>query len=84
MRVGLTGGIGSGNSVVAELFGDRLVVDEGLMEKLRVRFQERGIRMAAINRNQAEIPEHATVLPNARGTAQGGGAPCGRRGERRD
>jgi nicotinamide-nucleotide amidase len=71
-----TGGLGPTSDdltkpVVTELFGDRLVHDEGLMEKLRVRFQERGIKMAALNRNQAEIPERATVLPNARGTAPG-------------
>ena len=71
-----TGGLGPTRDdltkpVVAELFGRDLVLDEALLEQLDRRFSERGIRMAAINRTQAEVPRGATVFPNSRGTAPG-------------
>lgn len=71
-----TGGLGPTRDdltkpVVAELFGRELVLDEALLEQLNRRFSERGIRMAALNRSQAEVPRGATVFPNSRGTAPG-------------
>ncbi len=71
-----TGGLGPTRddmtkTVVAELFGKRLVLDPGLLAGLEARFQRLGRAMPAINRAQAEIPEGATILPNARGTAPG-------------
>src|SRR5947209_4266461 len=57
--------------VVAELFGKRLVLDEGLLASIEARFQRLGRPMPAVNRTQAEVPEGATVLPNPRGTAPG-------------
>lgn len=71
-----TGGLGPTRDdltkpVVAELFGRELVLDEALLEQLSSRFSERGIRMAAVNRTQAEVPRGAVVFPNSRGTAPG-------------
>ena len=78
-RTGLvitTGGLGPTRddmtkTVVADLFGKRLVLDERLLAGLEARFQQLGRPMPALNRTQAEVPEGATVLPNPRGTAPG-------------
>ncbi|HYT04218.1 MAG TPA: competence/damage-inducible protein A [Gemmatimonadales bacterium] len=71
-----TGGLGPTRddmtkTVVAELLGKRLVLDQALLASLAARFQRMGRPMPAINRAQAEVPEGATVLPNPRGTAPG-------------
>jgi len=71
-----TGGLGPTRddmtkSVVAELLGKRLVLDERLLASIQARFDRMGRPMPAINRTQAEVPEGAVILPNARGTAPG-------------
>jgi nicotinamide-nucleotide amidase len=71
-----TGGLGPTRddmtkTVVAELFGKRLVLDERLLASIQARFDRMGRPMPAINRTQAEVPEGAVILPNARGTAPG-------------
>jgi len=71
-----TGGLGPTRddmtkTVVAELLGKRLVLDEHLLASIAARFQRMGRPMPAINRTQAEIPQGATTLPNPRGTAPG-------------
>src|SRR5205823_14279819 len=71
-----TGGLGPTRddmtkTVVAELFGKRLVVDDALLAGIEARFQRLGRPMPAINRTQAEVPEGAAILPNPRGTAPG-------------
>ena len=71
-----TGGLGPTRddmtkSVVAELFGQPLVLDERLLASIQARFDRMGRPMPAINRTQAEVPEGAVVLPNPRGTAPG-------------
>jgi nicotinamide-nucleotide amidase len=72
-----TGGLGptrddETKTVVAEMLGRRLVLDEGLLAALEARFQRMGRSpMPAANRSQAYVPEGATVLPNPRGTAPG-------------
>src|SRR5204863_5263307 len=71
-----TGGLGPTRddmtkSVVAELLGKRLVLDERLLASIQARFDRMGRPMPAINRTQAEIPEGATTLTNPRGTAPG-------------
>src|SRR5438309_2172372 len=71
-----TGGLGPTRddmtkTVVAELFGKRLVLDEGLLAGIAARFQRLGRPMPAVNRTQAEVPEGATILPNPRGNAPG-------------
>ena len=72
-----TGGLGptrddETKTVVAELLGRPLTLDEGLLLALEARFQRMGRwPMPAANRCQAYVPEGATVLPNPRGTAPG-------------
>ena len=71
-----TGGLGPTRddmtkTVVADLLGKRLVLDERLLAGLEARFKRLGRPMPAVNRTQAEVPEGATVLPNPRGTAPG-------------
>jgi nicotinamide-nucleotide amidase len=71
-----TGGLGPTRddvtkTVVAELFGKRLVLDEPLLAGVAARFRHLGRPMPASNRGQAEVPEGATILPNPRGTAPG-------------
>lgn len=71
-----TGGLGPTRddmtkTVVADLLGKRLVLDEQLLAGLEARFQRLGRPMPALNRSQAEVPEGAAVLPNPRGTAPG-------------
>ena len=72
-----TGGLGPTRddltkTVVAQLFGRRLVLDEALLRSLEARFRRLGRwPMPGINRSQAEVPEGAVVLPNPRGTAPG-------------
>src|SRR5207302_9303756 len=71
-----TGGLGPTRddmtkTVVADLLGKRLVLDERLLAGLEARFKQLGRPMPAVNRTQAEVPEGAVVLPNPRGTAPG-------------
>ncbi|MGH7567374.1 MAG: competence/damage-inducible protein A, partial [Gemmatimonadales bacterium] len=72
-----TGGLGPTRDdltkrVVADLFGRRLILDDGLLRALEARFRRLGRwPMPPANRTQAEVPEGATVLPNPRGTAPG-------------
>lgn len=71
-----TGGLGPTcddvtRPAVAELFGRRLVPDADVLERIRLRFAARGLEMPGVNSVQAEVPEGALVLPNARGTAPG-------------
>src|SRR5205085_4223145 len=71
-----TGGLGPTRddmtkTVVADLLGKRLVLDERLLAGLEARFKQLGRPMPAVNRTQAEMPEGALVLANPRGTAPG-------------
>jgi nicotinamide-nucleotide amidase len=71
-----TGGLGPTTDdftkpVIADLYGRQLIVDEEYLEKLRVRWQQRGMEMPAANRTQAEIPEGAEIVRNPLGSAQG-------------
>jgi len=72
----VTGGLGPTHDditkyAVAKFFNSPIVLNAGLYEKLRKRFAERGRVMPAVNRNQAEVPQKATILPNPIGTAPG-------------
>lgn len=72
----LTGGLGPTEDdltreVVAEQLGRALVEDVGITDAIRTRFEMRGWRMPEINRRQAMVPQGATVLANANGTAPG-------------
>ena len=72
-----TGGLGPTRddltkTVVAELLGKRLVLDDVVLRALEARFRRLGRwPMPDSNRNQALVPEGATVLSNPRGTAPG-------------
>src|SRR5207244_321033 len=71
-----TGGLGPTRddmtkTVVAQLLGKRLVLDEQLLASIEARFKRMGRAMPAINRMQAEVPEGAALLANPRGTAPG-------------
>ena len=71
-----TGGLGPTSDdvtreAVARALGRRLVLHPETLRRIERRFQAMGLRMAAVNRKQAEIVEGAEVLPNANGTAPG-------------
>ena len=71
-----TGGLGPTSDdftkpVIASIYGRELIVDEVYLEKLRVRWQQRGMKMPESNRTQAEIPEGADIVRNPVGSAQG-------------
>lgn len=72
-----TGGLGPTRddmtkTIVADLFGKRLVLDAGVLRGIEARFKKHGRwPMPDANRGQAQIPEGATVLPNPRGSAPG-------------
>src|SRR5437667_7238715 len=46
-------------------------VDEAIVDRIRQRFERRGLTMPAINRRQGMVPRGAVVLENPRGTAPG-------------
>ncbi len=71
-----TGGLGPTSDdftkpVIAALYQRKLVVDEEYLEKLRLRWRQRGMEMPAANRTQAEIPEGVEIVRNPVGSAQG-------------
>lgn len=71
-----TGGLGPTTDdftkpVVAAMYGRPLVFDPGWFAVVEQRFTARGMKMPVINRNQAEIPQGARLLPNTRGSAPG-------------
>ncbi len=57
--------------VVSTVLGLPLREDVAIAEAIAARFASRGWPMPANNRRQANVPEGAVVLPNARGTAPG-------------
>jgi len=63
-----TGGLGPTRddmtkTVVAQLLGKRLLLDERLLASIKARFDRMGRPMPAVNRTQAEVPEGAVILP---------------------
>jgi nicotinamide-nucleotide amidase len=72
----MTGGLGPTEdditrAAVARLLEVPLDLDETIADRIRDRFQRRGLTMPEINRRQAMVPRGATVLPNPNGTAPG-------------
>lgn len=72
----VTGGLGpTSDDLTREGFADALGLalgfDEGVMEKIRRRFEDRGLAMPEVNRKQAQVLQGAEVLPNPVGTAPG-------------
>lgn len=71
-----TGGLGPTRDdvtkqVIAELFDAPLEFHQGVWDELERRYARLGRTLAALNRNQAEVPRGAVVLPNRAGTAPG-------------
>jgi nicotinamide-nucleotide amidase len=71
-----TGGLGPTaddftKPVIAAIYNRALQLDEAYLEKLRVRWQQRGMTMPASNRTQAEVPAGAEIVRNPVGSAQG-------------
>ncbi|RFT16067.1 MAG: hypothetical protein OP8BY_2073 [Candidatus Saccharicenans subterraneus] len=56
---------------VAEMLGARLVFRRDILDKIRLRFESRGLKMPSSNRRQAYVIEGAEVLGNPHGTAPG-------------
>jgi nicotinamide-nucleotide amidase len=48
-----------------------LEIDERIVDRIRQRFERRGLTMPAINRRQGMVPRGAVVVENPRGTAPG-------------
>lgn len=72
----LTGGLGPTaddvtREVVAEHLQRTLREDSTITDVIRRRFEARGWKMPEINRRQAMVPDGATVIANANGTAPG-------------
>ncbi|GBD93723.1 nicotinamide-nucleotide amidohydrolase PncC [bacterium BMS3Abin05] len=72
----ITGGLGPTHDdvtkyAVSEYFGSPIVFNPELYGKLIKRFEERGLKMPEVSRNQAEVPAKARILPNPLGTAPG-------------
>ncbi len=72
----VTGGLGPTSDditreITAELLGLRLQLDEAVGNAIRERLSRRNIPVRERMLRQAMVPEGATVLPNAHGTAPG-------------
>jgi nicotinamide-nucleotide amidase len=72
----LTGGLGPTDDdltrdVVSEVLGLPMAIDESIVDKIRARFEGRGLVMPEVNRRQGQVPRGAIVLDNPNGTAPG-------------
>ena len=72
----ITGGLGPTHDditkkVVAELFGDKMVIDKQVLNHIEEIFEKRGFEMSRANREQAMVPDSCNVLFNKKGTAPG-------------
>jgi nicotinamide-nucleotide amidase len=72
----LTGGLGPTDDdvtrlAVSDALGLPLDEHAEILERIRRRFERRGMEMPAVNRVQAQVLRGAAVLPNANGTAPG-------------
>ncbi len=78
----ITGGLGPTTDditreTVAELTNRPLYYDDSIFQKIRARFQRRGLRLSERISRQAYVPEGAVVLANDFGTAPGLYIPAG-------
>jgi len=72
----LTGGLGptkddTTKDVLADFFNSRMIFHEPTFQHIRKLFKSRNYEVTPVNRQQAEIPEKCTPLPNENGTAPG-------------
>ena len=56
---------------VADALGLALVEDPVITERIRQRFERRGLQMPEVNRRQARLPSGGTWVPNPHGSAPG-------------
>ncbi|MCK5127865.1 MAG: competence/damage-inducible protein A [candidate division Zixibacteria bacterium] len=71
-----TGGLGPTDdditkNAICKVFKRNLIFHEDILERLQLRFSERGLKMPAVNQNQALLPQGAKFLPNKTGSALG-------------
>jgi nicotinamide-nucleotide amidase len=71
-----TGGLGPTDDdvtreAVADVLGVRLIEEPTIVERLKERFNRRGLQMPEVNRKQAEVLDGGVVLENPNGTAPG-------------
>ncbi|MCP4565987.1 MAG: competence/damage-inducible protein A, partial [FCB group bacterium] len=71
-----TGGLGPTDdditkNAICKVFKRNLIFHEDILDNLQKRFAARGLRMPAINQNQALLPQGARLLPNVNGSALG-------------
>ena len=71
-----TGGLGPTDDditkkALVKVFKRNLIYHEEVLEDIKHRFEKRGIKMPAINQNQALLPQGATFFPNKIGSAVG-------------
>ena len=74
----LSGGLGPTaddltKEICCEVMGEKLVLDEDILEGIRSYFVSRGRQMADNNKKQAYVPENGIVFRNRNGTAPGCG-----------
>ncbi|OGB67574.1 MAG: competence/damage-inducible protein A [Caldithrix sp. RBG_13_44_9] len=72
----VTGGLGPTHDditkqVLADYFRSQLVFHEEIFEKIKKRFEKRGLQMPELNRGMALVPHNAEIIPNNLGTAPG-------------
>ncbi len=72
----LTGGLGPTRDditkkVLCDYFNTKLILDEQVLENIRSFFSRKGLPLTGLNRDQALVPEGATILENPVGTAPG-------------
>jgi nicotinamide-nucleotide amidase len=72
----LTGGLGPTDddltrTAVASVLGRGFVEQGDILDAIRTRFEQRGMRMPELNRRQAQVIEGAVALANRAGTAPG-------------
>lgn len=71
-----TGGLGPTDDdltrdVVSDVLQLPMTVDETIVDRIRARFERRGLTMPEVNRRQGQVPRGAAVLDNPNGTAPG-------------
>lgn len=71
-----TGGLGPTHDditkkVIAKFFDTQLVVNENVLQNITAMFRKMGRNVDSLNKEQALVPECATILPNPVGTAPG-------------
>ncbi len=72
----MTGGLGPTNDditkfTLCEYYDSQLIFDEASYQRISKLFAQRGFDVTELNRQQAEIPDKCSMIPNMNGTASG-------------